>query len=295
MSPAEYVPRPSDNATFMLPAQKNTSEIIRISVSIETAREILKGTDNNIEEYIEKADANNPYRLNPVAGKTLTFKSDVTTSLVGVRNVLGIIEGNKTDEIIVIGAHYDHVGMNAGYIWNGADDNGSGTTGVMTIAKAIMETGIKPEKTIVIALWTAEEMGLIGSEYFMANAASFKKNIRLNMNFDMISRYISDDQPDKAVMTYTNQYDIFRKITEKNLQKYVPGLDLEFQPSDNPPGGTDHRTFVKEGIPIIRIKPGHREEYHTPADDLSTIDWDIMEKIIKLSFADIWTLSNSQW
>lgn len=295
MSPAEYMPRPSDNATYMLPEQKNSSEMIRIGVTFETANEILKGTGNNIQEYIRKADTNSPYILNSVSGRTLTFKSDVATSLVNVRNVLGIIEGNKTDEILVIGAHYDHMGMNAGYIWNGADDNGSGTVGVMTIAKAIMETGVKPEKTIIIALWTAEEMGLIGSEYFMANAGNFRNNIKLNFNFDMISRYISDDQPNNAVMTYTDKYSIFRQITEDNLKKYVPGLVLDFQPSDNPPGGTDHRTFVKAGIPIMRIKPGHRKEYHTPADEVSTIDWDIMEKILKISFADIWTLANSEW
>jgi hypothetical protein len=295
MSPSEYMPNPADDGIYMLPEQRNTSEIIRISVTMQTADEILKGTGNSISEYIKQADSGNLYKLNPMPGRTLIFKSDVNTSLIGVRNVLGIIEGNKTDEIIVIGAHYDHVGKNAGFIWNGADDNGSGTVGVLTIAKAITETGIKPEKTIVIALWTAEEMGLIGSEYFLGNAGNFRDNIKLNVNFDMISRYISDDKPNKAVMTYTAKNGIFRQITETNLKKYVPGLDLEYQPSDNPPGGTDHRTFVKAGIPILRIKPGHREEYHSPADEINTIDWDIMEKIVKISFADIWTLANSEW
>jgi hypothetical protein len=295
LSPSEYMPNPSDDAIYMLPEQKSTSEMIRLSVSMEAAGEILKGTGNNMSEYINKADSGILYKLNPLPGTILSFKSDVKTSMIGVRNVLGIIEGNKSDEIIVIGAHYDHVGKNAGYIWNGADDNGSGTVGVMTIAKAIMGTGIKPEKTIVIALWTAEEMGLIGSEYFLGNVGNLRNNIELNVNFDMISRYISDDKPNKAVMTYTAKHSIFRQITENNLKRYVPGLDLEYQPSDNPPGGTDHRTFVKAGIPIIRIKPGHREEYHTPADEISTIDWDIMEKIVKISFADIWTLANSEW
>ncbi len=89
-------------------------------------------------------------------------------------------------------------GVANGYTWNGADDNGSGTVGVMTIAKAIMETGIKPDKTIVIALWTAEEEGLLGSRYYVENLSYPLKNLRLNVNFDMISRYMSDNDPKKV-------------------------------------------------------------------------------------------------
>jgi Zn-dependent M28 family amino/carboxypeptidase len=187
------------------------------------------------------------------------------------------------------------MGMNRGYIWNGADDNGSGTVGVMTIAKAIMETGIRPEKTIIVALWTGEEQGLLGSHYFVKNLPFPLKNIRINVNFDMISRYIADDQPKKVVMTYTDTYRIFKDITVSNLEKYKIDLDVSYQPSNDPPGGTDHRSFVEAGLPIMRFKPGHREEYHTPSDEISTIDWDIMEKIVKISFANVWDLANTEW
>ena len=88
---------------------------------------------------------------------------------MAVRNILGIIEGKNPDKFIVLGAHYDHVGIGNGYIWNGADDNGSGTVGVMTIAKAIMATGEKPENSIIFAFWTAEEEGLLGSRYYVRN------------------------------------------------------------------------------------------------------------------------------
>jgi Zn-dependent M28 family amino/carboxypeptidase len=165
----------------------------------------------------------------------------------------------------------------------------------MTIAKAIMESGKKPGKTIVIALWTAEELGLLGSRYYVENLSFPMKKLRLNVNFDMISRYIADDDPDKVIMTYSESNPGFRTITETNIKKYGIGLNVEFQPSKDPPGGSDHRSFTAYNIPIMRFKPGHREEYHTPADEVSTVDWDIMEKIVKISFANVWELANSDW
>jgi aminopeptidase-like protein len=84
-------------------------------------------------------------------------------------------------------------------------------------------------------------------------------------------------------------------MTIANLQKSGIDLIIDYQPSTDPPGGSDHRTFVAAGIPIMRFKPGHREEYHTPVDEIDTIDWDIMEKIIQISFANVWELANNDW
>lgn len=295
MSPSERTPKPYQAYSRYSLASDIEDDFIRIMVTINAANQILEGSGNSIAEYRKLADVNQPYSLKPVEGKSIHVKTSVTIEQVPVRNVLGIIEGNKSNEIIVIGAHYDHMGMNSGYIWNGADDNGSGTVGVMTLAKAIMETGKKPEKTIIIALWSAEEQGLLGSSYFVKHPGFPLDQIRLNVNFDMISRYIADDRRNNVVMTYTSSEKSFREMTAANIKKYGIGLEVDYQPSDNPPGGSDHRSFVEAGIPVMRFKPGHREEYHTPEDDVSTIDWDIMEKIIKISFANIWQLADSNW
>jgi hypothetical protein len=219
-----------------------------------------------------------------------------STTQVPTRNILGIIEGKNTDEYIVLGAHYDHLGVWNEYLWTGADDNVSGTVGIMTIAKAIVETGVKPEKSIIIALWTAEEVGLLGSRYFLDNLDYPLNRIKLNLNFDMISRYIADDEPKNVAMTYTDKYHpFFRDITVANLQKHGIDLVVDYQPSADPPGGSDHKSFIAKGIPVMRFKPGHRDEYHTPWDKISTINWDIMEKIIKIGFANIWELANTKW
>lgn len=296
MAPSEISNRPSPSgARYTLPSRNRQETFPRIYLSAGSANEILKGTGINIDNFIRKAGNNESYTLPVISGKSVYLKSEVITTPLQVRNVLGIIEGNNPEEIIILGAHYDHLGMHDGYIWNGADDNGSGTVGVMTLAKAIMETGQKPEKTIIIALWTAEEVGLLGSRYFVENTGFPVRNIKLNVNFDMISRYISDDDPRKVIMTYTKSFPVFRSITEENIQKHGIDLSIEYQPSDDPPGGSDHRNFVSAGIPVMRFKPGHREEYHTPDDEINKTDWDIMEKIIKLSFVNIWHLANNKW
>lgn len=296
MSPAERTPSPYQvYERYTLADDGPGYALLRIYVTYNAASLILAGSGNSIEEYSKNADSNQSYSLKPIDNKSIIIKSSIITQLVPVRNILGVIEGDNSDEIIVIGAHYDHMGMNGGYIWNGADDNGSGTVGVMTIAKAIMETGKKPEKTIIIALWSAEEQGLLGSSYFVKNLRQPSDQIRLNVNFDMISRYISEDRQNSVVMTYTSSEKGFREMTASNLKKYSIALDIDYQPSDNPPGGSDHRSFVEAGIPVMRFKPGHREEYHTPHDESSTVDWDIMEKIIKISFANIWQLADSNW
>jgi hypothetical protein len=295
LSPSENKQSSGWKADFSLPERKKADRLPRITISYAVAAEIFGGLDEQLQEYISKADANKSFNIPVLQGKSLYIRSELVSTPVSVRNVIGMIEGNNPGEVIVLGAHYDHIGMRNGFIWNGADDNASGTVGVMTLAKAFAETGRKPDKTIVFALWTAEELGFLGSQYFIDKNTFPVNNLRLNLNFDMISRYISDDQPNKAVMSYSDSHPEFRKITEENLKKLNLALDLEYISAKTPPGGSDHLTFVEAGVPVMRFKPGHREEYHTPKDDITTIDWDIMEKIIKISFADIWELANSGW
>ncbi len=296
MSPAEIRPTPPETyASYTLPGKEITGNLIRISISARTAGNILSGSGIDPEEYIKLADSKKAQPDRNIRDKYVHFKSSLKETQVAVRNVIGIIEGNKSDRIIVIGAHYDHMGISDGYIWNGADDNASGAVGVLTLAKAFMETGVKPDRTIIFAFWTGEEQGLLGSRYYVNNLPSPVKNYCLNLNFDMISRYIADNDTKKVSMTYTSSYPWFRELTETNLTRYNIDLLVDFQPSDDPPGGSDHKSFVAAGIPVMRFKPGHREEYHTPDDEISTVNWDIMEKIIKISFANLWSLANSDW
>ena len=118
-----------------------------------------------------------------IKNKKLHVKTCLEAKTIKCRNVLGMIEGKNPDEIIVVGGHYDHLGIHDGFIWNGADDNASGTVGVMTIAKAFMASGVQPEKTIIFAAWTGEEKGLYGSKYFVSKAEKEHGKVILKLKF----------------------------------------------------------------------------------------------------------------
>lgn len=278
---------------YSIPQPNISSSVSRVSVSVRTANTMLAGSGITLEDII--SGKKSPATVKLAAENRVILKTSVNTSLVRVRNVVGIIEGKSKDEVIVLGAHYDHTGISDGFIYNGADDNASGTVAVLTIARAITATGVQPEKTIIFALWTGEEKGLLGSRYYVDNPTVPFNSIMMNMNFDMVSRYVSEDNPDAVTFTYTDTKPMFRTVTEANISEYGINLKTDYQPSDNPPGGSDHRSFVAKGIPVMRFKPGHREEYHQPTDEIETIDWDIMEKIVKISYLDIWDLANSKW
>jgi Zn-dependent M28 family amino/carboxypeptidase len=205
-----------------------------------------------------------------------------------------MIEGEKKDEFIVVGAHYDHVGKYNGWIWNGADDNASGTVGVMTIAKAFKATGKKPEKTVIFALWTGEEKGLWGSRYFVREAIKQDMNIVLNLNYDMIARDTEDDiQKNKAMMTYTKANEGIAEITKKHIEDFEINLDLSYRASERPAGGSDHAPFAQENIPIFYFMAAMHPDYHLPSDELSKINWGKMVNIIKLGFLNTWEFANS--
>lgn len=289
-SPAERGGRRT-RTRLSIPEEDSKEYFPKVTLTLKAAKSIMAGSGIDISAFsggsVQKASRD--------FNTTLTISSSVTTKFIKVRNIIGYIEGKNTDEAIVIGAHYDHVGMRDGSIYNGADDNASGTVGVMTIARAIKATGIKPEKTIVFALWTGEEKGLLGSRYFVENPTLPLENIKLHLNFDMISRYVSDDEPNKALISYTPNAPNMQLLSEKHIKEFNIALEPDYLETESIPGGSDHASFTARKIPTTRIKPGHREEYHTPADEVSTLDWDIFQKVVQISFLNMWELANTEW
>ncbi len=146
-----------------------------ISITAKVFAQLMDNSGFDLESFELNAKtrmkSNKPSLLE---NKTVKFKTSVNSRIIQVRNVVGVIEGEDTENIIVIGGHYDHLGIRDGWIYNGADDNASGTVGVMTIAKAMIATGKKPKKTIVFCAWTGEEKGLLGSSYFVDNTYNGK-------------------------------------------------------------------------------------------------------------------------
>lgn len=282
------------DSRMTLPGDTLRADIPVFTVSTRLANEIIAGTAISFEAF-EKAAAEKMQPASAVlSGKTVSFKTTVNSEIVKARNVLGIIEGEKKDEFIVVGAHYDHVGKYNGWIWNGADDNGSGTVGMMTIAKAFKATGKKPEKTVIFAAWTGEERGLWGSRYFVREAMKSKMNIVLNLNYDMIARDAEGDtNKNKASMTYTKANAGIEELTRKHIGEYNINLDLSYRAAERPSGGSDHAPFAQEDIPIFYFMAAMHPDYHLPSDELDKINWEKMVNIIKLGFLNTWEFSNN--
>ena len=277
-----------------MPADSLTSNIPTFTVTSRVANEITNGTGVNYAKFEEEVAKTLKPASQPLSGKSVAFKTTVNSEIVKARNVVGMIEGENKDEFIVVGGHYDHLGKHDGWIWNGADDNASGTVGVMTIAKAFMATGKKPEKTIVFAAWTGEEKGLWGSKYFVQEAKKKDMNVVLNLNYDMIARDTErDTAKNQAGMTYTKANFEIEEATKRNLEDYDINLDMKYSASERPGGGSDHAPFAEAGIPVFYFMAAMHPDYHQPSDELSKINWEKMANIIRIGFLNTWEFANS--
>jgi hypothetical protein len=265
--------------------------VIRISARLQNELLALINVDVYGFEHDERNNLKSGSK--EINGLRIGLKSGVESELVTVRNVLGMIQGVNKNEFIVVGAHYDHLGKYNGLIFNGADDNGSGTVGVMAIARALKTTGKKPEKTIIFAAWTAEEKGLLGSGYFVNNFPGVDR-IALNMNFDMIGRSsVKDTIGNKCGIEYTKVYNGFQELSQKYINQYGLDLNVKYKESVKPSGGSDFAHFAEKDVPVICFMAAMHPDYHQPSDKVAKIEWKKMENIIKLGFLNINELANS--
>lgn len=277
-----------------LPGKTLEAQMSRISVSKRVANLLIDKAKLNIEKFETNAQnklESNSFKLKNVH---ISFKTTADSKVVRARNVIGKLEGKNPDEYIVLGAHYDHLGKYDGYVWNGADDNASGTVGIMSIARACMATGEKPEKTIIFCAWTGEEKGLLGSRYYADNFKEIDQ-IKAYLNFDMISRSDEDDSlKNKCNMTYTEAYPILKEITSQHINDYNLDLDLNIRASANPRGGSDFSSFAKYKIPVYSFMAAFHKDYHTTKDEFKLCNIDKVVNVSKVGFLNIWKLANIQ-
>jgi len=279
--------------SYRVPGDSMSLDPLSINLSKRAAHEVLRGSGINIEAWEKNVAERMKPDSKPLPGKSVFVSTSVESELVIARNVIGVIPGKDSTEAIVIGGHYDHIGTHKGYIWNGADDNASGTVGVMTVAKACMATGEQPEKTIVFAAWTGEEKGLIGSRYFVEHPYVPKENIKFYLNYDMISRDSEDDSlGNQCSMSYTAGNLFLEDNTNTFLEDYDIDLDIEMKPTTSKGGGSDHSPFARKDIPFFYFMAGWHDEYHTPMDDVSKANYEKTTNIVKIGFLNIWKMAN---
>lgn len=216
---------------------------------------------------------------------------------LSMRNILGKIEGKNPNEYVIIGAHYDHLGVDpmleGDQIYNGADDNASGVSAVLQIAKAFLATGEKPERTVIFAFWDGEEKGLLGSKYFVQNFPGIKK-VKGYLNFDMIGRNNNEAKPTHVVYFYTEAHPVFGDWLKNDIKKYNLNLTPDYRPWDKPVGGSDNASFALLDIPVIWYHTDGHPDYHMPSDHADKINWDKVVDITKASFLNMWNLANEK-
>jgi len=229
------------------------------------------------------------------------FKSN---QIIRGENVLGYIEGTDLkDELIIITAHYDHLGKHDSLIFNGADDDASGVAGAMEIAEAFMiakKEGFGPRRSILIMPVSGEEKGLLGSKYYTDNPIYPLEKTVANLNIDMIGRL--DDWHDNGNYVYLIGSDRLslelHNINEDINSKYI-GLDLDYRFNDEEDPNryyyrSDHYNFAKNNIPVIFYFNGIHEDYHRPSDTIEKLDFNKIETITRLVFLTAWELANRE-
>ena len=221
-------------------------------------------------------------------------------------NVVAFIKGStKPEEYVVISAHLDHVGVrDDGEVFNGADDDGSGTVGVLEIAEAFnkaVEAGYRPQRSIVFLHVTGEEKGLYGSRYYAENPIFPIENTVADLNIDMIGR-VDDAHKDNENYVYligsdklSTQLD---SISTAVNNKYM-NIDLDYTYNDeNDPNRfyyrSDHYNFAKQGVPIIFYFNGTHEDYHRVSDTPDKINYPMLAKRAQLVFLTAWELANRE-
>jgi hypothetical protein len=279
--------------SYTIPGDSISISPIRVSLSKRAAFELFRGSGIDIEAWEERVKEKMKPSSEALAAKSAFISTSVDSELIKTRNVIGVIKGKDTTEAIVVGGHYDHLGMFDGYIWNGADDNASGTVGVMTIAKACLATGVKPEKTIVFAAWTGEERGLLGSKYFVEHPYLPIENIKFYLNYDMISRDSKNDSLGvECRMSYTAGFPFLEENTTHFKEQYAINLDIDIQPTMSKRGGSDHSSFARKDVPFFYFMAGFHSDYHTPKDEVEKVNYQKMADIIRIGFLNIWTMAN---
>ena len=216
---------------------------------------------------------------------------------LSLNNVLGMIEGKNKNEYVIVGAHYDHLGidpmLDGDQIYNGADDNASGVSAVLQIARAFLATGQQPMRNVIFAFWDGEEKGLLGSRAFVQSFPQIDQ-VKGYLNFDMIGRNNDESNPTHVVYFYTESHPAFGEWLKHDIEKYHLNLTPNYRPWDKPVGGSDNGTFAKRDIPIIWYHTDAHPDYHMPSDHAERINWDKLVNITKASFLNMWDLANEK-
>lgn len=284
------------------PSEKEGIPLIYISSKM--ANRILKGAgEKNGYEKHEKTIGKKGKPLSLELSVTVIIDVKKNREELTSENVLAFLPGTeKPEEILVVTSHYDHLGKKGDKIFNGADDDGSGTTTLLELAQAFSiakKEGHGPKRSILFMTVSGEEKGLLGSEFYTDNPVFPLENTVANLNIDMIGRIDENHAPDSNYVYIIGSDKLsteLHKLSE-NINKTYSGIDFDYTYNDeNDPNRfyyrSDHYNFAKNQIPVIFYFTGVHEDYHQPTDTVEKIMFQKTEKIARLVFHTAWEIAN---
>jgi Tol biopolymer transport system component len=287
-------PNAGELAPLSFDASMAGSGIVAATISGKPAEALLAGSGKALKALQTALDDENPHaeggfvlpgvRLRLATGLEHLKKTD--------RNVLGVLPpGRKTlaPEFVLVGAHYDHLGLGEtgalprsgeeNQVHNGADDNASGVAAVLELAAALAtERKKQPElfaRGVIFAFWSGEELGLIGSSHFVERPPVALSNLVANVNFDMVGR-LSENQ---LSLQGVGSSSVWRRLIEK--RNVAAGFNLRLQ--DDPYLPTDVTAFYPKGVPVVSFFTGSHDDYHRPTDDAERINFEGLERIARFA------------
>ncbi|MEO8933115.1 MAG: M28 family metallopeptidase [Xanthomarina sp.] len=266
-----------------------------------TGEEGQKKASNFLKSYYQKQTISSPindsvyYQYIPKG----YFKGDINAS----ENVLAYIKGSeKPEEVLIISAHYDHLGIKDNHIYFGADDNGSGTVALLEIAQAFKiaeKDGFSPKRSILFIHLTAEEIGLEGSRFYTENPVFPLNKTIANLNIDMIGRIdeIHENNPNYLYLIGADRLSKELHALSEKVNETFFNITLDYRYNDENDRNkyyfrSDHFNFAKHNVPVIFYFNGAHDDYHKPTDTIDKIDYALLEKRAQLIFATAWQLAN---
>lgn len=263
---------------------RNLKNIPAFVLNEPAAKKLLDGEELSFDKLNERLSQKTDF-------KSFTLKKNVKFNLTEnaesglAQNVVGLIEGNDPklkNEYVLLSGHYDHIGTRNGVVYNGADDDGSGTVSVLEVARILKENKLN-KRSIVALCVTGEEKGLWGSSY-AANNSSFILNTVADINIDMDGR----EHPDSIHVIGSNKLstEYYNLIKDVNSKTVKMGLNYKYDDPNDPQRffyRSDHYNFAQKGIPVVFFFDDLKVDYHKATDDVDKINFNKMLKVVKLS------------
>ncbi|NDV46830.1 hypothetical protein D0T49_07190 [Paludibacter sp. 221] len=290
-----------NDISFWSRTQKSSTETPEIFINELLANKILEKENKTIKQLryeIEKEGTPKSFSIATDA----TFNGNVFFSDANVNNIVAYIEGSSLkDEYVILTAHYDHIGKRWEEVYNGADDNASGVSSAIEIARVLTKAKKEkkgPKRSVIVLITAAEENGLLGAQYYVGNPVFPLDKTIACVNIDMVGRVDAAHQSGDSTYMYVSNHDTQSKpIREKieTIKPYAGKFKFEYHTYPAVNGNfrnSDHFVFHEKGIPSVMFTSGEHPDYHKPTDTEDKIAYKALYDRTKMVFLTLWELAN---